>query len=209
MSLGMVSYAALMPWGISFEEWPDKNAFRICSLRAATGLEAPIVLLVGLHELFAAEEPEKGGIGIHIGQEAPDLMLESPSGEMISLSSLRGKIVLIDFWAAWCPPCRRENPNLVKLYQKYMDKEFVNGSGFTIYSVSLDRKMEEWTAAIEKDSLVWESHVSDLKGRASTAIAEYEIRSIPFNTLIDGDGIILAVGQRGSLLEDTLKKYLK
>ena len=81
------------------------------------------------------------------------MMLESPDGEMISLSSLRGKIVLIDFWAAWCPPCRRENPNLVKLYHQYKDKEFVNGSGFTIYSVSFDRKREDWTAAIEQDSL--------------------------------------------------------
>ena len=160
-------------------------------------------------ELFAAKKPEKGEIGIHIGQQAPDLMLESPDGEMISLSSLRGKIVLIDFWAAWCPPCRRENPNLVKLYHKYKDKEFVNGTGFTIYSVSLDRKVEEWTAAIEMDSLEWKSHVSDLKGRESPAMAEYEVRSIPFNTLIDGDGIILAVGQRGSMLEDKLKEYLK
>ena len=136
-------------------------------------------------------------------------MLESPEGEMISLSSLRGKIVLIDFWAAWCGPCRRENPNLVKLYHTYMDKEFVNGSGFTIYSVSLDRKMEDWTAAIAMDSLEWKSHVSDLKGRESAAVSEYEVGSIPFNTLIDGDGIILAVGQRGSLLEETLKKHLK
>ena len=164
---------------------------------------------MGQPELFAAEDPDKGGIGLHIGQEAPDLMLESPEGEMISLSSLRGKIVLIDFWAAWCPPCRRENPNLVRLYLDYKDKEFVNGSGFTIYSVSIDRKREDWTAAIEQDSLVWKTHVSDLKGRESAAIAEYEFRSIPYNTLIDGDGIILAVGQRGSLLEDTLKKYLK
>lgn len=164
---------------------------------------------MGQPELFAAEEHVKGEIGLHIGQEAPDLILETPEGEMISLSSLRGKIVLIDFWAAWCPPCRRENPNLVKLYHKYKDKEFVNGSGFTIYSVSLDRKMEDWTAAIEMDSLGWESHVSDLKGRESAAIADYEVRSIPFNTLIDGDGIILSVGQRGSLLEDKLKEFVK
>ena len=165
--------------------------------------------LKGQPHLFAAEEPDKVEIGIHIGQEAPELVLESPKGEKISLSSLRGQIVLIDFWAAWCPPCRRENPNMVRLYHQYKDKEFVNGSGFTIYSVSLDREMEDWTAAIEMDSLAWESHVSDLQGRKSAAIAKYEVRSIPFNTLIDGDGIILSVGQRGSLLEDKLKEFLK
>lgn len=163
----------------------------------------------GQPSLVPAKERDEVETGIHIGQRAPDLVLESPAGEKISLSSLRGQIVLIDFWAAWCPPCRRENPNLVKLYHQYKDKEFVNGSGFTIYSVSLDKKMEDWTAAIEMDSLAWESHVSDLKGRESASVAEYEVRSIPFNTLIDGDGIILSVGERGSMLEEKLKEQLK
>jgi thiol-disulfide isomerase/thioredoxin len=163
----------------------------------------------GQPSLVPAMERDEIKTGIHIGQRAPDLVLESPTGEKISLSSLRGQLVLIDFWAAWCPPCRRDNPNLVKLYRQYMDKEFVNGSGFTIYSVSLDRKMEDWTAAIEKDSLEWKSHVSDLKGRQSAPVDLYEVRSIPFNTLIDGDGIILSVGLRGSHLEAKLKELLK
>ena len=148
-------------------------------------------------------------IGIHIGQRAPDLVFESPAGEKISLSSLRGQMVLIDFWAAWCGPCRRENPNLVHTYRQYIDKEFVNGSGFTIYSVSLDKRKENWTAAIEKDSLEWESHVSDLKGWQSAPAIEYEVRSIPANTLIDGNGIIVSVGLRGHYLEDKLKELLK
>jgi thiol-disulfide isomerase/thioredoxin len=159
--------------------------------------------------LVPAEEADKVETGIHIGDRVPDIVLESPTGEKIPLSSLRGKVVLIDFWAAWCPPCRRDNPNLVRLYHQYKDKEFISGSGFAIYSVSLDRSKEDWTAAIEMDSLDWTSHVSDLKGRQSPVIAEFEVRSIPFNTLIDGDGIILSVGLRGSHLEARLQELLK
>ena len=154
-------------------------------------------------------EPAKAKPGIHIGQEAKDLEFESPSGDMIALSSLRGQMVLIDFWAAWCGPCRRQHPHMRQLYHHYKDKEFVNGSGFTIFSVSLDKNRENWIAAIEKDTLVWESHVSDLRGMKSIAAQRYEVHSIPANVLIDGDGIILAVGQRGRYLEDKLKEYLK
>ena len=149
-------------------------------------------------------------IGIHLGQEAPDILLESPTGEIVSLSSLRGKMILIDFWASWCPPCRRQHPHLRQLYYKYKDKEFVNGSGFTIYSVSFDRNRDDWLAAIEKDTLVWESHVIDLQGiRSGSVASKWEINSIPANTLIDGEGIILSVGWRGSFLEEKLDEYLK
>ena len=159
--------------------------------------------------LAPAKEPSGIKTGIHIGDRAPEIVLESPAGERIPLSSLRGQMVLIDFWAAWCPPCRRENPNLVRLYRQYRDQEFVNGSGFTVYSVSLDRSREDWTAAIATDSLEWHAHVSDLKGRQTAPALEYEVRSIPINFLIDGEGIILAVGERGSALEEKLKTFLK
>lgn len=147
--------------------------------------------------------------GIDIGQRAPELSYESPSGEKISLSSLRGKMVLIDFWAAWCSPCRAENPNLVRTYFEYKDKEFVNGSGFTVYGVSLDRQKEDWVTAIKEDGLAWESHVSDLKYWKSVPAAQYGVMQIPSNFLIDGDGIIVAKDLRGQFLGSKLKELLK
>ena len=148
-------------------------------------------------------------VGINIGQRAPDLEFEDPDGEPIALSSLRGKVVLIDFWAAWCSPCREENPLLVKTYKNYRDKEFENGTGFTVYGVSLDRRREDWVNAIEKDGLLWKTNVSDLKGWRSVPAAMYHVMGIPMNFLIDGDGIIIAKGLRGQYLEDKLEELRK
>jgi thiol-disulfide isomerase/thioredoxin len=144
-------------------------------------------------------------IGLSIGNQAPDLAYSNPEGKVIALSSLRGKMVLIDFWASWCPPCRRENPAVVSVYQHFKDKKFKNGNSFTIYSVSCDMNRDAWVNAIKADKLSWENHVSDLKGWEAEATYTYKISQIPSNFLIDGDGIILAQNIRGSQLYAVLE----
>lgn len=132
-----------------------------------------------------------------VGAEAPQILLNNPQGETIALSSLRGKVVLIDFWASWCKPCRRENPNVVKVYNKYKDQ------GFEIYGVSLDRQMGAWLQAIQQDGLEW-IHVSDLGFWNSAPVKLYDINSIPQTYLIDRDGKIIAKGLHAKQLEDKL-----
>lgn len=149
---------------------------------------------------------------IQPGKEAPDLNLTGPGGEEVRLSDLRGQVVLLDFWAAWCGPCRRENPNVVKVYNRYKDK------GFTIYSVSLDgiddrqaerfspeqlqealeNQRQKWVAAIQQDGLTWDNHGSELRKWSGEASAKYGVRGIPATFLIDRDGKIAEVGLRGA-----------
>ena len=139
---------------------------------------------------------------VRIGGMAPDITLPTPDGGTKSLSSLKGKYVLIDFWASWCGPCRRENPNVVKMYEKYKDK------GFEIFGVSFDQSKEKWVEAIAKDKLTW-PHVSDLKGWESAAGKLYNITSIPHTVLIDKEGKIIAKNLRGAALEAKLAEVLK
>lgn len=140
---------------------------------------------------------QSGNVGLNIGDTAPDLAFESPDGKVFKLSSLRGKVVLIDFWASWCMPCRRENPNVVNAYKKYSKAKFKDAKGFEIYSVSLDKSKDKWVAAIAQDKLDWKYHVSDLGGWESKPASVYSVRSIPYSFLIDADGTIIAKNLRG------------
>ena len=135
-----------------------------------------------------------------VGVVAPEIHLPNPDGEIVKLSSLKGSVVLVDFWAQWCKPCRMENPNVVKAFNRYKDK------GFTVYGVSLDRTKEKWVQAIEEDGLTW-THVSDLQYFNSVAAQTYGVASIPFSILLDRDGKIIAKNLRGKALEDELEAY--
>ncbi len=137
--------------------------------------------------------------GTSIGEKAPEFTLPNDKGELISLSSYKGKVVLVDFWASWCGPCRAENPVVVAAYKQYHPK------GLEIIGVSLDESDSKWKEAIKKDGLTW-THLSDLKGWESEAAALYNIQSIPANVLVDADGNIIAKDLRGEKLLQTLEQ---
>ncbi len=136
-----------------------------------------------------------------IGAVAPEISLPDQDGKIVTLSSFKGRYVLVDFWAKWCGPCRQENPNLVRAYRKF------KGDNFEIIGVSLDRKKEDWLQAIEEDQLDW-IHVSDLKYFDSQAAKDYNISAIPFSILVNPEGVIVEKNLRGPALEKALEKYL-
>lgn len=138
---------------------------------------------------------------LRVGKEAPEIALPDPNGKEIKLSSLKGKYVLVDFWASWCKPCRAENPNVVAAYKKYKNK------GFEILSVSLDKSKGAWTNAIAADNMNWK-HVSDLKFWNSEAAQTYGVNSIPFTLLLDPEGKIVAKNLRGPALHNKLEELL-
>jgi thiol-disulfide isomerase/thioredoxin len=165
------------------------------------------------------QQQEQASEMIKIGQPAPEIALPDPSGKMRSLSGLKGKVVLLDFWASWCGPCRKENPNVVNIYKKYKEK------GFEIFSVSLDgpdprmsasmtptqlkeaedQGREAWKGAIAQDGLIWENHVSDLKKWSAAPAALYGVNSIPRTFLIDKNGNIGAINPKQNLENELLK----
>ena len=135
--------------------------------------------------------------------DVPEISLKTPDNKTLNLSSLKGKYVLVDFWASWCGPCRRENPNVVKLYKKYRKKNF------TVYSVSLDEDGTKWKQAIKMDNLIWPNHVSDLKGWQSSVVPMFNIQGIPYTVLVNPEGKIIGINLRGQELENKLEEIFK
>ena len=170
-----------------------------------------LILLAGIVSLPALSfaQDQEPVIGINVGNKAPEISETGVNGETMKLSDLKGKLVLIDFWASWCGPCRRENPAVVAAYQKYKDTDFKSGKGFSVFSISLDQNKSAWLGAIKSDKLEWASHVSDLKGWYAKYATIYKVTSIPSNFLIDGNGIIIARNLRGPMLDMALTQLKK
>lgn len=148
-------------------------------------------------------------VGTTLGLRAPEIVLPNADGELMKLSSLRGHIVLVDFWAAWCNPCRRENPELVKLYDEYNEASFTKGEGFEIFSVSLDRNEAAWQQAVRDDKLNWPYQVGDMQGARTQAAQDYGVQMIPSSFLLDQHGVVLATNLRSKALEEKLNSLLK
>jgi thiol-disulfide isomerase/thioredoxin len=147
--------------------------------------------------------------GFMVGNRAPEIKMKDPQGKEILLSSLRGNIVLLDFWASWCMPCRFENRNVVSVYEEFRNTGFKNAKGFTIFSVSLDNNAVNWAQAIKADNLSWPSHGSELMAWSSHIVQQYGVTGIPCNYLLDKNGVIIAKDLRGVDLRNKILELAK
>ncbi len=199
---------------LSLKKFIDNNSTSLASLTvidrlsSETDVEYYIKLDKGLFakypnssyvKMFHSRVSEMNKLGI--GSIAPEITLPTPDGKSVSLSSYRGKVVLVDFWASWCRPCRAENPTVVKAYNAYHSK------GFEVLGVSLDKDKAAWQKAIADDRLTW-THISDLGMWSSSVVKLYNLNGIPFSVLLDKEGKIIAKGLRGEELENALSKLL-
>lgn len=174
------------------------------------GLILGLILTIGMVSMAWMKNPMAPSGIPQVGDKAIDLKFLNPEDKEMALSELQGYVVLLDFWASWCGPCRRANPHVVKVYEEYKDQKFIKGTeGFEVFSVSLDKDKARWIDAIDKDNLSWKYHVSDLKGWRTEAGKPYGISSIPTTYLIDEEGYIIARNPSPAIIQMELDKRLK
>ncbi len=178
---------------------------------AAVALSLAILAfsIVGFTNSSTASGFEEQGNILKIGDKAPDLSYKNPAGTTISLSDLQGKIVLVHFWGSFAEGSKRENPNVVRLYQKYKTARFQNDATFDIFSVSLDKNEDDWKKGIKNEGLVWKNHVSDLQFWKSAPAQTYNVNSIPAFFLLDEKGVIIAKGLSVSQVQAALEKKIR